>query len=212
MTEATVVVITADERLGGVLSAQAGLCGMQSAVFADIASVPQTLWQKDCVAVINLDEKRSTPLPEQVRVLGICRDPESLSLRTRRMASIVLRRPFLMADFRRELIFAADKSPAEHAPQTSVQGSVGALVMSEQDRSVTLGERQIPLSQKEYDLLCLLVSKGSEGASKAEVDACVGAGQTNQGQVYICHLRKKLETEPGVRRIQTVRGWGYRLI
>ena len=71
MTEATVVVITADARLGGVLSAQAALCGMQSAVFADIASVPQTLWQKDCVAVINLDEKRGTPLPEQVRVLPI---------------------------------------------------------------------------------------------------------------------------------------------
>ena len=213
MTDIAVVVITADQRLAQVLCSQAALCGMHSATWQDVAAVPAQVWQSASVAVLNLDEKQSANVPEHVRVLGLCRDPEALPLRSRRAASLVFRRPFSMADFRRELIFACGvgaQQPAvlqmvEHAPTNELQ-------LLADSRCVLIGRHKISLSQKEFDLLTLLLQKGSEGVSKQELDACVGAEGTNEGQVYICHLRKKLEHEPGVRRIQTIRGWGYRLI
>ncbi len=213
MDEAMVIVITVDERLAEVLCAQAALCGMRSMTWQDAAAVPEKAWQSASVVVLNLDEKQGASLPEHLRVLGLCRDPEALPLRSRRVASLVFRRPFSMADFRRELIFAASQSPQESAAVQEVKPvSTGSLQLLEDSRCVLDGERRISLSQKEFDLLSLLVQKGNEGVSKEELDECVGAEGTNEGQVYICHLRKKLEKEPGVRRIQTVRGWGYRLI
>ena len=213
MHDATVFVITADQRLARVLCAQAALCGMQSMTWQDVAAVPERAWQSASVAVLNLDEKQNATLPEHVRVLGLCRDPEALPLRSRRVASLVFRRPFSMADFRRELIFAADQGAREPALEQGEQDApTEGLQLLPDCRCAMIGDRRISLSQKEFDLLSLLVQKGSEGVSKKELDECVGARDSNEGQVYICHLRKKLEHEPGIRRIQTVRGWGYRLI
>lgn len=213
MHDAMVVVITADARLAEVLCAQAALCGMQSMSWPEVAAVPQEVWQSASVVVLNLDEKQGASLPEHLRVLGLCRDPEVLPLRSRRVASLVFRRPFSMADFRRELAFAASQSPQESAAVQEVKPvPTSSLQLLEDCRCVVDGQRRISLSQKEFNLLSLLVQKGSEGVCKQELDECVGAQGTNEGQVYICHLRKKLETRPGVRRIQTIRGWGYRLI
>lgn len=213
MTEAFVVVVTADQRFAQVLCAQASLCGIQSDAWPEISAVPAEQWQRASVAVLNLDEKQSTALPEHVRVLGICRDPEALPLRTRRAAGLVFRRPFSMADFRRELSFcAAPDGRAKTAAHLSATMPRRELCLLAESRCVLIGNQRISLSQKEFDVLSLLVQKGSGGVSKQELDAFLGVRGTNEGQVYICHLRKKLEHATGVRLIQTVRGWGYRLI
>lgn len=207
------LIITADPRLADVLCAQAALCGLESVAAADPAALPAQTLETACVLVLDLDEKPGVSIPGQARVLGLCRDPEALPLRTRRAASIVFRRPFSMADFRRELTFAAtactENVQVNAQPPEPPDGGVKLLPSS---RSALVDGDHIPLSQKEYDLLALLISCGDAGASTEQIDKCVGKGDTNQGQVYICHLRKKLERTPGVRRIQTVRGWGYRLI
>jgi UDP-N-acetylenolpyruvoylglucosamine reductase len=43
-----------------------------------------------------------------------------------------------------------------------------------------------------------------------ELSALLNANESNEGQVYICHLRRKLEHAFGLRLIRTVRNWGYR--
>lgn len=213
MHEPQVLIMTTDPRLADVLCAQAALCGLYAAAITDPEKIPTRVPDHARVLVLDLDERQSVSVPGQVRVLGLCRDPEALPLRTRRAASIIFRRPFSMADFRRELTFAAASCEERmQQPMTDQVATDTAVKLLPSSRSVLVDGEQIPLSQKEYDLLSLLISCGERGASTEQIDLCVGAGNTNQGQVYVCHLRKKLERTPGVRRIQTVRGWGYRLL
>lgn len=213
MHEPQVLIMTTDPRLADVLCTQAALCGLQATAVTEPSELPAQMPVQTRVLVLDLDERQGISVPGQVRVLGLCRDPEALPLRTRRMASIIFRRPFSMADFRRELSFAAASCEQRAQQPTTDQVTTDAAVKLLPDsRAALVDGEQIPLSQKEYDLLSLLISCGEAGASTEQIDLCVGAGNTNQGQVYVCHLRKKLERTPGVRRIQTVRGWGYRLI
>lgn len=213
MIKPQVLIVTADPRLSDVLCMHAALCGMEAIAARELSALPEQVLQGACAMVLDLDEKPSVSLPAQVRVLGLCRDPEALPLRTRRAASIVLRRPFSMADFRRELTFAAALHDRQgQAPTAWGEQAAPAVKLLPGSRSALVEGEQIPLTQKEYDLLALLLACGEVGASIQQIDQCIGKGSANQGQVYICHLRKKLERTPGVRRIQTVRGWGYRLI
>ena len=214
MHKPQVLIMTTDPRLADVLCTQAALCRLQAVAVTEPERLPAQVPDHVRVLVLDLDERQSVRVPGQVRVLGLCRDPEALPLRTRRAASIVFRRPFSMADFRRELTFAAAADREESKQDLTDPGGLTnrTVTLLPNQRSAMVDGEQISLSQKEYDLLALLISCGDKGASTEQIDLCVGAGNTNQGQVYVCHLRKKLERTPGVRRIQTVRGWGYRLI
>ena len=84
-----------------------------------------------------------------------------------------------------------------------------ALILLEDSRCVLMGNRQISLTDKEFSVLSLLVQKGDQGMSKQELSALLNCGETNEGQVYICHLRRKLEQAFDVRLIKTVRNKGY---
>ena len=69
------------------------------------------------------------------------------------------------------------------------------------------------LTPKEAMLLrCLLAHRG-EVVTKQQLLECLGsaAGASNEVEVYLCHLRRKLEKPMGRRMITTVRGAGYRL-
>ena len=74
---------------------------------------------------------------------------------------------------------------------------------------------ELPLRQKEYDLLALLLSHPGQVVTRAEFfDQVWGTdwlGDTRTLDVHIRWLREKIEADPGQPRlIQTVRGVGYR--
>lgn len=74
---------------------------------------------------------------------------------------------------------------------------------------------ELPLRQKEYDLLALLLSRPGDVITRAEFfDKVWGTdwlGDTRTLDVHIRWLREKIETDPGQPHlIQTVRGVGYR--
>jgi DNA-binding response OmpR family regulator len=95
-----------------------------------------------------------------------------------------------------------------HAPQSA---GVAHMVLDRADRSVTLGGREVPLSDREYDLLQALLRNAGRVLSRRQLEQHLyGSGcrvQSNAVEVHVHHLRRKL----GAGVIHTVRGEGYLL-
>jgi two-component system response regulator MprA len=87
------------------------------------------------------------------------------------------------------------------------------LVLPAGTREVWRGERLIPLTNKEFDLLLLFLRNVKRVLShEFIVDQIWGhdvAGDSNVLQVYIARLRAKLEAEGEPRLLHTVRNAGY---
>lgn len=71
----------------------------------------------------------------------------------------------------------------------------------------------LALTGTEYSLLSRLYDSRGETVSKDELTSCLwnGDSPSNNLNVYISYLRKKLDDAFGVRLIKTVRGEGFRL-
>jgi len=90
----------------------------------------------------------------------------------------------------------------------------GELSIDTATREVRLGERAIELSVREYDLLHFLALNADQVLPRQRIlDEVWGYnffGDENNVEVYVRYLRNKLGDQEH-RRIQTVRGVGYRL-
>ena len=77
------------------------------------------------------------------------------------------------------------------------------------------GEQEVPLTAREFAVLEYLLRHAGDVVSKAAILENVWDfnfdGDPNIVEVYIRHLRKKLDEPFGSRLIDTVRGAGYRL-
>jgi len=99
-------------------------------------------------------------------------------------------------------------------PHAPIQ--VGDLVLDPGAHTVTIGERNIELSPREFDLLHTLAQDPNRVLSVdgllARVWGAEFAGQPQVVYVHIRWLREKIEPDPEhPRRILTVRGVGYKL-
>jgi DNA-binding response OmpR family regulator len=101
--------------------------------------------------------------------------------------------------------------------ETSDQLVVGELRMDHAARQVWRGERQIDLTQREFDLLHTLLAHAGQALTRQDLlDAVWGTewiGDVRTLDVHIRWLREKLEDDPSnPLYIETVRGYGYRLV
>jgi two-component system, OmpR family, response regulator len=91
----------------------------------------------------------------------------------------------------------------------------GDLRLDLRARRVLRGDEPIVLTAREFDLLTYLVRRTGRVVSKQEILAGVWddafEGDPNVVEVYVARLRRKLGEPDGRRRIETVRGIGYRL-
>ncbi|MGB3787153.1 MAG: response regulator transcription factor [Phormidesmis sp.] len=87
------------------------------------------------------------------------------------------------------------------------------LSLNRKTREVKRGDRPVPLTAKEFDLLDYLISHPKQVLTRdrilEEVWGYDFMGDSNIIEVYIRYLRLKLEAENETRLIQTVRGVGY---
>ena len=78
-----------------------------------------------------------------------------------------------------------------------------------------VGDDEIELTAREMEVLACLLRRAGDVVGKSElVDHVWGeqfAGNPNIAEVYVGHLRRKLDEPYGRRTIRTVRGVGYRL-
>jgi two-component system alkaline phosphatase synthesis response regulator PhoP len=92
---------------------------------------------------------------------------------------------------------------------------IGALVIDREKRGVSINSRPVPLTVKEYDLLCLLAANPGRTYSRRQLldllwayDAEVYEHAVNS---HVNRLRAKIERDPRKPRyIHTVWGVGYR--
>ena len=99
----------------------------------------------------------------------------------------------------------------------------GGLTVDSGSRRVLVGDREVPLRAKEFDLLSRLAAEPGVALSRATLMADVWddhwMGSTKTLDVHVAALRRKLESaaaEAGpvtapLPRIVTLRGFGYRL-
>ncbi|MEO6444288.1 MAG: response regulator transcription factor, partial [Gemmatimonadaceae bacterium] len=92
---------------------------------------------------------------------------------------------------------------------------VGALSLNPLGREVSLGDRTIDLTPREFSLLEFLMSNAGRTVSRSRIGEAVWNyqfdTQTNVVDQYITYLRRKLGDDSNVPVIVTVRGVGYRL-
>ena len=90
----------------------------------------------------------------------------------------------------------------------------GDLAIDTATREVTVGERSVSLSAREFDLLHYLAVNADQVLPRQRIlDEVWGFnffGDENNVEVYVRYLRQKLD-DTAHERIQTVRGVGYRL-
>ena len=89
----------------------------------------------------------------------------------------------------------------------------GDLKLDVEGRNVKIGDKEINLTAKEFDLLYYLASNENIVLSRQQILDHVWEydyeSYSNLIDVYIKDLRKKIDTDENVKLIQTVRGVGY---
>ncbi|MCS4488856.1 response regulator transcription factor [Streptococcus sciuri] len=87
------------------------------------------------------------------------------------------------------------------------------LVLNKQNRSVRRGNREIPLTKREFDLLSILLQNVGQAMSRESLLEGVWqydlGAKTNVVDVYVRYLRGKIDVPGKDSLIQTVRGVGY---
>ena len=89
------------------------------------------------------------------------------------------------------------------------------LVLDPETREVRRGDRPVQLTPKEFALLeCLMRTPGkvvSRALILEQVWGCSSHPLTNVVEVYVRHLRRKVDQGAQIPLIETVRGFGYRI-
>jgi DNA-binding response OmpR family regulator len=120
-------------------------------------------------------------------------------------------KPFDFGELLARLRVLIRRGPSEH-PQVL---TVGDLRADSATRVVTQAGTQIELTAREFDVLTLLMRSPGRLVSRVRLlDAVWGEnyeGSPNIADVYVGHLRRKLESPGGRRLIRTVRGKGFLL-
>lgn len=113
---------------------------------------------------------------------------------------------------------AAAIPPAGDSAKTSAVPSpaaltVGSVALDPDRREVTVDGSPIVLTAREFDVLALLMAHAGTVLTRERIaHEALGydyAGDTNNVDVHIAHLRAKIEDGGSARIIQTVRGVGY---
>ena len=92
--------------------------------------------------------------------------------------------------------------------------SEGAVIYlsQEKERTVIYKNRRIEFTESEWKVFECLYEANGEAVSRDALKELFLADEGNITDVYICHLRRKLEEPFGARIIRTVRGKGYSLL
>lgn len=126
---------------------------------------------------------------------------------------------YMTKPFEIEELFARMRALFRRNQSTKSEDSslikIDTLTIDTKKHQVFRGNNKIELTKKEFDLLLFLIGKKNETVSRDEILNEVWGhefvGQTNTVDVYILHLRNKIEADGAKKLIKTARGIGYRI-
>jgi two-component system, OmpR family, response regulator len=94
--------------------------------------------------------------------------------------------------------------------------AVGTLTLNRVNHRVRIGGRPLRLTPKEYRLLEYFMLRAGEVVSRTELLEKVWDmhfdPQSNIVDVHVARLRSKLKRHPAAAQLETVRGFGFRLL
>jgi DNA-binding response OmpR family regulator len=101
-------------------------------------------------------------------------------------------------------------------PERPLELTTGALRLDPAQRLCWRTDREIELTAREFSVLEYLMVNAGDVVSKQDILDHVWdydfEGDPNIVEVYVRHLRRKIDEPFGTQSIQTVRGSGYRLV
>ena len=158
------------------------------------------------------DAKETEKFPKGCTLIGFTKKDQPLDSGKLASYSAVFKRPFLMSDF----LSAFDGDEISAASQKRSTTKIKHhkphfLTVSQESTEAIWGDIKIPLSENEYKVLSLLCENRGEAVEREKIYTLLGAEEGNMGDVYICHLRRKIDNKLGLKLIYTVRGKGYML-
>ena len=178
--------------------------------------VTEELTSRDYSQVVLLDLDSATPPPVGCygQMIGFTKNSALLTVDSHRQCSMILHRPFEVRLLRREVLscLAQDSTlPVVYTPRLDAMGEQ-ELFLDRQKQTLSLGGgHEISLTPIECKIMgCLLENRGRV-VSKEALSDLIGESSANKTEVYICYLRRKTDSQSGLRLIRTVRGKGYRI-
>jgi len=122
-----------------------------------------------------------------------------------------LAKPFSPRELTARVKAVLRRASASAPPEQAL--TLGSIVLRPSAREVHVGEREVELTQREFDLLEYLLRQAGRVVGRAELLEAVwgflSQGETRTVEVHVAQLRKKLG-DPGL--IRTVRGVGYQAV
>ena len=198
-------ILSADEAFARMLTVELEMLRLSVLCNAD----PQAAHSAEIV-LLDLDTAFPPPVACYRRMIGFTRNSASAADETRRLCSLILRRPFELRRLREEVFsLLYDDGGSSYTRPASMRIEAKA---AESLYTVSLSDgRRVSLSPKEHAVLSLLVANRGMPISREAISKEIGESSANKADVYICLLRKKLESADR-RVILTVRGRGYQLL
>jgi two-component system, OmpR family, response regulator len=159
---------------------------------------------------------REREIDSSILMLTALSDVEDKVAGFRSGADDYLTKPFAFEELLARLAALARRHTTAKVSQDMTEIVVGDLVINLASFTVSRGAREITLTAKEFNLLKLLAMQTGKVVSRATIlDSVWGYNAdplTNIVDVYIRHLRAKIDTDEKARLIHTVRGFGYKMM
>lgn len=202
-------IVSDDKRFARMLTIELESIGIEIFASAD------SLGEGDVSYVIaDLDSVSETKLLEYSQnaiLIGFSRNDENDIYEKSSLCEEFFKRPFSMRDFL-TLFGGERKSLTERGYiKKETTQNTAYLSVSDIDKAAVWEDQIIPLSDNEFKVLSLLCENRFQLVERERIYAIIGADEGNMGDVYICHLRKKIDNKLGLKLIYTIRGKGYML-
>ena len=125
---------------------------------------------------------------------------------------------YLTKPFSFPVLIARVRSLLRRSGQRAAAGDtavVGAVTVDSTSRRVTVGDEEVDVTRREFDVLEFLARRAGQAVSKDEILDGVWEfdfdGNPNIVEVYVARLRRKIDEPYGTSHIVTLRGAGYRM-
>ncbi len=153
------------------------------------------------VILCDLDSVRPAPEMTGTGLIGFTRRFELSEVDPERRCAMILHRPFEMRMLREELLSFLHENGAVSTERKTLLKMEGSVLICNGCR--------LSLSPKEALVMQCLIEHRPAPVSREELACVIGEAAGNKADVYICYLRRKLESICEKPLIRTVRGRGY---
>lgn len=197
-----IIILSKNKRLARLCEIEAGFCGFS----VHISENPHTDFSEYSLAVVDIDTVSPTHLRGECGILGITTRDIKTDDNTFKLTYLI-KYPFLLRDLR-DILCRVSQAGEEKIKNDSEADDM-TIYADASNKEIIFCGRKIALSEYEFIVLERLCEKSGSAVEREELSSLLGAEKGNIVEVYICHLRKKLERISTRKVIHTVRARGY---